>query len=90
MPAKGFNWSQTRELNQKLFEEFKSEPWPVLKRKLLLSHNRVMKWVRTLTNSEFMTPGKFKWTKKNALRSYIGANMDSHYRWAIKKIKKMG
>ena len=88
MPAKGFNWGQIKILNQQLFEEYKPVPWSTVKRKLKLSHGRIMKLVRSLNNSEFMVPGKFNWTGNNALRSYIGANMDSHYRWAIKKIKK--
>ena len=89
MPAKGVNWRQTRLLNQEFFEEYKSVPWPTVKRKLKLSHGRVMKWVRVLSNSEFMVPGSYSWTGKNALATYIGANMDSHYRWAIKKLKSI-
>lgn len=89
LPAKGFNWRQTRELNAKLDLEFRDVNFQSIVRRLKLSHNRVMKMVEGLSESEFSKPSYFEWTGKLPLSSYIGPNTASHYRWAIKKIKKL-
>ncbi len=88
LPAKGYNWGQTRPLNQELFVEFRDVPLATVKRKLKLLHSRVMKWIATLSESEFQEPQQFEWTGKNPISSYVVPNTVSHYRWAQKKIKK--
>lgn len=88
LPAKGFKWSETRKLNQALFEENRTFSFVEVTRRIRLSHRRVMKIVESSTESELLTPGQWSWTGKNALASYITPNMSSHYRWAIKKLRK--
>ena len=89
LPCKGYRWNQTRELNQDLFEQFKDEPYTSMRRKLKLSHGRVMKFVDELSEPHLLQPGHFIWTKKLALISYIGPNTAGHYRWAQKKLKRI-
>ena len=89
LPAPGYNWRQTRELNRQLDHEFESVALPSVRRRLKLSYGRVVKLVDGLSEEEFNQPGHFKWTGNNALASYIIPNTVSHYRWAIRKIKKL-
>ncbi len=89
LPAKGYKWSQTREMNQAFFEEFKNEQASSVIRKLKLSHGRALKLTKTLSQKAILEPGNFPWTGKLPAASYIAPNMASHYRWAQKKIKKM-
>ncbi len=89
LPAKGFNWRQTPALNQHLFEKYKDLSFESIVRRLKLSHNRVMKLVASISEKNLMSPGLFKWTGKIGLVGYIGPSTAGHYRWAIKKIKKL-
>ena len=89
LPAPGFNWRQTHELNRKLDAEFDPVEMASVRRRLKLSHGRVMKMVARLSDGQFLESGHFCWTGKNAIASYIAPNTVSHYRWAIKKIKKL-
>lgn len=89
LPAPGFNWQQTRELNRQLDDEFAPVEMASVRRRLKLSHGRVMKMVGELSENQFQNPGHFRWTKKNAIASYIVPNTVSHYRWATRKIKKL-
>ena len=89
MPARGFNWRETPALNRMLYQEFRDVSAASVRRRLKLSHGRVMKLVDGLTDRQLMKPGAFKWTGKLGLISYVSANTDSHYRWATKKIKKL-
>ena len=89
LPAEGYNWGQTRALNQQLCEECRDWELASVRRKLKLSHNRIMKIVDGLTEEQLLASGHFAWTKKLGLISYISANTSSHYRWAKKKIKSI-
>ncbi len=89
LPAKGFNWQQTRQLNAKLDAEFKAVEMASVVRRLKLSHDRIMKLVDGLNEKQLFESGEFAWTGKHALMSYVAPNTFSHYRWAIKKIKKI-
>lgn len=88
LPAQGYKWSQTRSLNQKLYDELRNVSRQSMQRRLKLSHARVMKWVAACSEKQLLEPGQFEWTGKLPLASYIAPNVASHYRWAIKKIKK--
>ena len=88
LPAQGFNWGQTRSLNAKLDREFNDLPLPSVIRRLKLSHGRVMKVIDGLNEKQLLQSGAFTWTGKNALISYLAPNTFSHYRWAIKKLRK--
>ena len=89
LPATGYNWGQTKALNKELFEECRDWELGSVRRKLKLSHNRIMKIVGELSEEQLMDAGHFAWTKKLGLISYISANTSSHYRWAKKKIKSI-
>lgn len=89
LPAKGFNWRQTPALNAELDEKFRDIPFANIKRRLKMSHGRVMKLVEQFAEKEFSEPGCFAWTGKQAIASYVVPNTFSHYRWAIRKIKKL-
>ena len=90
LPATGFKWNQTVALNKKLDDQHKDLGLASVRRRLKLSHGRIMKLVESLSEQQFNSPGQFAWTNKNALSSYIVPNTFSHYRWAIKKIKRTG
>ncbi len=89
IPAKGFNWRQTPALNATIDDKYRKLPLANVKRRLKLSHGRVMKVVSELSDKQFSQAGQFAWTGKHAIASYIVPNTVSHYRWAIKKIKKL-
>ena len=88
MPAPGFKWNQTRQLNQQLHDRHANDPIQSVRRKLKLSHGRAIKLVAGLSDSEFLNAGHFEWTGGHALASYVAPNTFSHYRWAAKKIRK--
>ncbi len=86
LPALGFKWSETRLLNAALHDEYAEIPFGSVRRRLKLSHNRVMKTVAGFSERELLAPGYFCWTGKLPLMSYVAPNTVSHYRWAGKKL----
>ena len=89
MPAKGYNWRMTPELNLAIYEKHREEPLRTIVRKVKLSHSRVMKLVEALSEKELVEPNQFLWTGKLPLCSFVAPNTVSHYRWAQKKIREL-
>lgn len=88
LPCQGYRWNQTRALNQKLHEQCEDQSYRSIRRKLKLSHGRVMKFVDQLSETKLLHPDHFLWTGKLPIVSYIGPNTAGHYRWAQKKVKR--
>lgn len=87
LPAKGYRWNETRELNRKLFDQWKDISYPSIRRRLKLSHNRIIKVVNSTNENDLLSVGIFEWTGNLSLAKYVAANTASHYNWAIKRIK---
>jgi hypothetical protein len=89
LPAEGYKWNQTRELNESFYHEFRDVELASISRRLKLSHGRIMKCIGTLSESDLLKPGSFVWTGKLPITSYVGPNTVGHYRWLRKKIKTL-
>lgn len=89
MPAKGYNWRMTQELNREIYINHKDFDWASIKRRVKLSHGRVMKIVSETDEKEFMEAGQYNWTGKLSLCNFVSANTASHYRWAQKTIRAL-
>jgi hypothetical protein len=89
LPAKGYNWRQTRDLNRVLAAQHRNAELASIQRKLKLSHRRLVNLAESLPEEKLMQPGAFAWTGESALSSYLGANLTSHYHWAVKKIGRL-
>lgn len=89
LPFTGYNWRETPALNRMLDKKYAGLDYPGTRRRLRLSHTRLMNLVRGISEDEFMKPGQYSWTGQSTLCGYVGANTCSHYRWARKKIKEL-
>ena len=49
---------------------------------------RIVRIVESLPEEALLRPGRFEWTGKNGLVTYLGANTASHYRFAVKVLKR--
>ena len=89
MPAKGWKWNQTPQLNQQIFDHWRDVSFRSIKRRLTRSHNQIMAITNEIPEDELMTPGSFVWTGKLSIAKYIASATTSHYKWALTKIKKV-
>ena len=88
MPAPGYNWNQTPELNQVLYEEYKDEPFPDILKSLEESHDEILAVIKIHTEQELFTKKLYKWTGSTSMASYFISTATSHYDWALELIKK--
>lgn len=88
MPAEGYKWSETRDLNRAIWKKHKNTSWKRVRDAFDRSFDEVLGLAKSLSENELLEPGQFEWTGKNALTTYLGANTCSHYRTASKIIKR--
>jgi hypothetical protein len=88
LPAPGFKWSQTPQLNQQIYEKHRDRPLDEVLDQSQASHKEILGIIQGLSNEDLFTPGHYAWTKKNALGTYMVSATSSHYLWAGKEIRK--
>lgn len=88
MPAPGYRWNETPRLNRAIWRKHKGRPTGELWEELQSSHAEVLGLAQSLSPEQLLSPGQFAWTGRNALVTYLGANTASHYRFAIRVLKR--
>lgn len=88
MPAPGFKWSETPRLNRAIWRKHAGRPTGEVRAELESSHAEVLSLAKELSSDELLRAGQFAWTGSNALVTYLAANTASHYRFAVKVVKR--
>jgi hypothetical protein len=88
IPAAGFSCREIRPLNREIQRKYSASDPAEMRRQLGSSHRKVLALAEQLTQRQLLEPGHFAWTKKNALVTYLGPNMASHYRFATKALRR--
>lgn len=88
MPAPGYSWKQTPELNQEIYQEYQNEKYDSILHSLQASHREVMDVIEKHSDQELFTKKLYSWTGSTSLGSYLVSNTSSHYTWAYDLIRK--
>lgn len=88
MPAPGYSWKTTPQLNEKMFHEHRDQSYETVVADLNSSHERIMEIIEGHSEEELFTKKMYKWTGSTSLGSYTISASSSHYQWAIDLIKK--
>ena len=88
MPARGYRWSETPRLNRAIWEKHRSRSPEAVRADFDAGYRRIVQIVEALSPEQLLESGHFEWTGKHTLTTYIGANTASHYRFAIKVMKR--
>ncbi len=88
IPAKGYTWATTPELNRKIWEEFSKVDLKDVREMLEKSFNDIQNIINRHSNEELFEKKKYKWTGTTSLGAYLVSCTSSHYDWALKLIKK--
>lgn len=88
MPAPGYSWKTTPELNVWINQNYRETSLLEAKRLLIASHDSLMRIIEKHSNDELFTKKFYTWTGTSSLGSYLVSATTSHYDWGIKFIKK--
>ena len=88
MPAKGFTWKMTPELNKFIQNQYCNTDVDEMLRRLIESHEKLKSIIIKHTNEELFEKKKYAWTGSTSLSQYLVSATSSHYVWAMRLIKK--
>lgn len=88
MPAKGYTWKTTPELNIAIRERYVDISLADAKQELEQSHASLQNLIRKHTDEELFQKKRYKWTGSTSLGAYLISATSSHYDWALKLIKR--
>jgi len=89
MPAKGYTWKTTPDLNRHIFEKYQKTKLSKARAMLENSYSELLAMIQRHSNEELFEKKRYKWTGSTSLGAYLTSNASSHYVWAYKLIKKM-
>ncbi|HBX66240.1 MAG TPA: hypothetical protein DEG32_08795 [Balneolaceae bacterium] len=88
MPAKGYTWKMTSELNHEIQKKFSSTPLTEVESLLRTSFSNLQSIINKHTNEELFDKERYSWTGSTSLGAYLISSTSSHCDWALKLIKK--
>ncbi|MFN3192002.1 MAG: ClbS/DfsB family four-helix bundle protein [Aureliella sp.] len=88
MPAPGYTWKTTRDLNQEIWLRYQKASLPKVRRQLEGSHHSMIAIIDAHTNQELFTKRHFDWTGSTSLGSYLISATSAHYDWALKVLRR--
>lgn len=88
MPAKGYTWKTTPDLNRVIWEKYNKISLEEVRGLLDSSYSDLRNIISTHTNEELFEKKRYQWTGTTSLGSYLVSATSSHYDWAFKLIKK--
>lgn len=88
MPAAGYKWGETPRLNRAIWRKHRSRSAAAVRADFDSGYSRILGVVEGLSPAQLLVPGHFEWTGRHGLVTYLGPNTASHYRFAIKALKR--
>jgi hypothetical protein len=90
MPAKGYSWKMTPELNRHIQKMYSNTPLEEAQKLLQESHKNTQSVIQKHSNDELFTKKRLPWTGSTSVGAYFVSACSSHYQWALKYLKKNG
>jgi hypothetical protein len=88
VPAEGYTWATIDALNHAIYERHRDEQlehviadWPDTSRRLITL-------AQATSEADLFTPGRFAWTGRGTLASFVYECGPNHYRWSATEIKR--
>ena len=88
MPAPGYSWKTTPELNKKIWKTYTDIPLKKTRNLFETSFQNVRKIINSHSDKDLFTKKKYPWTGSTSMGSYLVSATSSHYDWGLKLIKK--
>jgi hypothetical protein len=88
MPAAGYKWNEIPRLNRAIWAKHRLRSYREARADFESGYRKILNLVKKLSPQSLLSPGYFVWTGSYPLTTYLGPNTASHYRFAIKVVKR--
>jgi hypothetical protein len=89
IPAPGYTFAQTPELNETIFQRTKNDSWEQVVERLLASHRRLLDIIEGYRDEDLFTKKRYTWTGSTSVGAYMVSATSSHYAWASNLIRRL-
>jgi hypothetical protein len=87
VPAEGYTWAQMDALNRQIFEQHIGDDPELVMAEWRDTSRRLLALAESLSEADLFTPGRFAWTGRGTLGSFVYECGANHYRWAGREIR---
>ncbi|HUN65433.1 MAG TPA: ClbS/DfsB family four-helix bundle protein [Bacteroidota bacterium] len=89
LPAPGYTMRELPLLNHRIFLKYRRRPLRAVMNDFQTRHNRIVRLIRSLSDADLITPGRYSWTGPSwTLSDYLRAATTAHYLWARTRIRR--
>jgi len=88
MPAPGYKWNEVPRLNRDIWAKHRARPFAAVDADFTSSYRDIIRVLEGLSEDDLFQTGRFPWTRRNPLVTYVGPNTASHYRFAQKVLRR--
>ena len=79
LPAPGFRWNETPQLNQRTVDESRGTSWSEIRTQLKSAFAKILTTIDTLDDRELLEVGVFPWAEKWPIARWIALNTVRQY-----------
>ena len=88
MPEAGYTWRDVPELNRTIQRRYKRQSVAKTLTNFEESYLEILHTAQEIPEQDLLVSGRYSWTGRSTLASYLGANSSSHYRTAAKIFRR--
>jgi hypothetical protein len=88
VPAEGYSWATESDLNQRIFEQHHDEQPRRAMATWIDTSRRLIALAQSIPEADLFAHGRYAWTGRGTLASFVWECGGNHYRWAAREIKK--
>jgi hypothetical protein len=88
VPADGYTWATEHELNQVIYERRRDEQLEHVMSDWRETSRRLLAAAQSIPETDLFMPGRYPWTGRGTVASFVYECGPNHYRWATTEIKR--
>lgn len=88
VPAEGYTWATEHDLNQVIFERHRDEPPEHVMADWADTSRRFLVLAQSISDVDLFMPGRYAWTGRGTVASFVYECGANHYRWSATEIKR--
>jgi hypothetical protein len=88
VPAEGYTWATMDALNQRIYDQHRDEQLEHVLANWRETSKQLIAGTEAISELDLFGPGRFPWTGRGTLASFVYECGANHYRWAAVEIKR--
>lgn len=88
VPGEGCTWATLSDLNQRIHDQNRDAQLEHAMADWRDTSRRLIDLTEAMSEADLFTPGRFTWTGRGTLASFVYECGPNHYRWSAAEIKK--